>query len=194
MLDVSSLVNSAALTPPMQGVQSLPMQSQQTLRLDSTMTQKLESVGTNGLDAAGASLRDTPVLQLKEPITTDRADFKQMLLNKATEMDQSYHNMMSQFAQMPKFSDALAEVRKSATGAMRTYPDTASSNGVDAAVRHIKQSAVETTQIMQASSTYNQRITQWGINSQLWMTKMNIVTTAVSQVSQGIKTLFRLSG
>lgn len=194
MLDVSSLVNATGLTPSMQGVQSLPMQSQQTLRLDSTMTQKLESVGVNGLDAAGSSLRDAPVLQVKEPITTERADFQYMLLNKATEMDQSYHDMMSQFSQIPKFSDALAEVRKSGIGVMRTYPDTASSTGVDAAVQHIKQSAMETVQIMQASSTHNQMITKWGINSQLWMTKMNIVTTAVSQVSQGIKTLFRLSG
>ena len=53
---------------------------------------------------------------------------------------------------------------------------------------------MDTVQTMQASSSYNHMITQWGINSQLWMSKMNVITTAVSQVSQGFKTLFRISG
>lgn len=197
MFDVTTLVNPAMSVRP-QEMQALPAQPMQdVLRLDNVVDQKI-MVGTGSetrLDAAGASMRDAPVLQIKEPVTSETPDFKHLMLNKASEMDKSYHNMMTQFSNVPTFNDALANVRKAGTpDQMRTYPEAIGGSNVDHAVAQIKQSAMDTVQTMQASSSYNHMITQWGINSQLWMSKMNVITTAVSQVSQGFKTLFRISG
>lgn len=197
MFDVATLVNPAMSVRP-QEMQALPTQPMQdVLRLDNVVDQKI-MVGTGsetGLDAAGVSMRDVPVLQIKEPVTSETADFKHLMLNKASEMDKSYHNMMTQFSNIPTFNDVLANVRKTGTpDQMRTYPEVIGGSKVDHAVAQIKRSAMNSVQIMQASSRYNHMITQWGINSQLWMGKMNIITTAVSQVSQGFKTLFRAAG
>lgn len=196
MFDVTTLVNPAMSVKP-QDTQTLPTPPMQDiLRLDNVVDQKMLSAGAETrLDAPGASSRDAPVLQLKDPVTSETPDFKRLMMNKAAEMDKSYHNMMTQFSSIPTFNDALADVRKAGTpDQMRTYPEAVGGSKVDQAIAQIKQSAQETVQTMQASSSYNHMITQWGINSQLWMSKMNIVTTAVSQVSQGFKTLFRISG
>ncbi len=73
---------------------------------------------------------------------------------------------------------------------MRSYPEVAT-NGTDSLAKQIQQSTNATEETMLTSSEYSHALTKWGINSQMWMGKMNIVIAAVGQVSQGFKTLFQ---
>lgn len=42
-----------------------------------------------------------------------------------------------------------------------------------------------------AATQYNTESTMWYLKAEFWMTKVKVITSAMSQVSQGIKTLFR---
>lgn len=186
-MDIPSVASAVTVPPQPLDMQTLPMQQQEALHLNGVLEQKLEQ--------AGASLRDKPVLQVQEPLTSETPDFKQMLLNKVVAMDQGYHAMLNEFAHMPNFSEAVAEARKDAPStAIRTYPETTAGSGLDQSLAAVKQATLDSAQMLQSSSIYNRMVAQWGMKNQLWMTNMNIVTSAVSQVAQGFKALFRMSG
>ncbi|SEA85829.1 MAG: hypothetical protein QJT81_05450 [Candidatus Thiothrix putei] len=181
MFDASTLVNPVMQTGNLQ--QQLPAPpANDVMRLENILTRSHNEIGS-------ASMRDTPILQIREPVTTDSFDFKRVMLNKMGEIDQSYHGMMSQMSTMPKFSDYLAEKQAiSGNNETRSYPEVGKSDNL---IKQIEESTKASAESLLASSEYNHVLSQWGIKSQMWMGKMNIVISAVGQVSQGFKTLFQ---
>lgn len=182
MLDASTLVNPVMQAGGAQQLPAPPMQD--VMRLENILNR-------GGSDSISPSAMDTPILQIQEPVTTESFDFKRVMLQKMGEMDTSYHGMMSQLSTMPKFSEYLAEKHlASEQGEMRSYPEV-SGNDSNNLAKQIEKSTNATEETLLVSSEYNHALTKWGINSQMWMGKMNIVIAAVGQVSQGFKTLFQ---
>lgn len=187
MFDASTVVN-----PVMQSSildkQPLPMpSSQDMLRFENILRPSI----TDSLDAnnINASVLDRPILQVKEPLTSDSFDFKSRVISKVAEMDQSYHQMMSRLSSMPKFSEYLAEKQvDNEHEKVRSYPNTPDSNNV---IKQIETVSKSTADNVLASADYSHMLTHWGMNSQMWMGKMNIVVATVGQISQSFKTLFQ---
>lgn len=181
MFDATTLINPVMQTGNLQ--QQLPAPSaNDVMRLENILTRHHNESGS-------ASMRDTPILQIQEPVTTDSFDFKRVMLNKMGEIDQSYHGMMSQMSTMPKFSEYLAEKQSLGNNnETRSYPEVGESNNL---IKQIEASTKASAENLLISSEYNHVLSQWGIKSQMWMGKMNIVISAVGQVSQGFKTLFQ---
>ncbi|OQX15845.1 MAG: hypothetical protein BWK73_05545 [Thiothrix lacustris] len=193
MFDVAAMVSPAAIK--YQDIQqSLPAVSMNdAFRLENIIKSKYENIDAElNFNAFDASKRDNSILQIEEPVTTDSFDFKQLIVDNAVDMDQSYHSIMSQFSNLPSFNDMLIDVRRTNNAdQMRTYPLVNENSPVDNAIKAIQASAQNSMQTMQASTNHAHVMTKWSIGSQLWMGKMNLVTAAVSQVSQGFKTLFQ---
>lgn len=182
MFDASALINPVMPVGNLQ--QQLPAPStNDVMRLENILMQRHN-------DSTSLSLRDAPVLQIQEPVTTtDSFDFKRIMLNKVGEMDQAYHGMMSQMFTMPKFSDYLAEKQAiNSANETRSYPEVSKGDNL---IKQIEASTKASAESLLVSSEYNHMLSQWGIKSQMWMGKMNIVIAAVGQVSQGFKTLFQ---
>jgi hypothetical protein len=164
-------------SPSTQGV----MRFEQILNQDSALGENTSVTPANG-----------QLLQLKETDKPETADFKQAAINAIADMDSSYHGMLGQFANMPKFNEYVAEkIGASDSKQMRSYPDvSAQSNGG----KKLPDMVSSTKDYMSAALEYNGMMTRWTMNSNMWMSKFSLISSAVNQVSQGFKTLFRTGG
>lgn len=189
MFDMSTLVTPASPFNN-QGLQQLPEPPMQdVLRLENVLNGQMEA-GNN--DFLSSSTQDSLVLRIEKQVTSESFDFKDLMIQKIATMDEEHHHIMSQMRSMPSISDALQGLSQSRVNEqIRTYPDVSADQGIDATIKQIKNSAKETVDALQVSSDHQHAMTKWGINSQLWMSKMSIVTAVVGQVSQGFKTLFQ---
>ncbi len=192
MVEASVLFTPADLAGP-NLQQQLPAASMQDVK-------RFENILLNGgnmSDSATAAQRDTPVLQWQELDTSRQPmDFKQSTLSKIAELDKSYQNMLSQFADMPEFKTYLAE-RLGTTQAteqnMRTYPSVQDNKTQDWA--SVWETAFKNNRdYMNIGLEYQMMMTRWSMSSSFWMSKFNLISAAVNQVSQGFKTLFRTGG
>ncbi len=192
MVEASVLFTPADLAGP-NLQQQLPAASMQDVK-------RFENIllnGGNTSDSATAAQRDTPVLQWQELDTSRQPlDFKQSTLSKIAELDKSYQNMLSQFADMPEFKTYLAE-RLGTTQAteqnMRTYPSVQDNKTQDWA--SVWETAFKNNRdYMNIGLEYQMMMTRWSMSSSFWMSKFNLISAAVNQVSQGFKTLFRTGG
>jgi hypothetical protein len=80
-----------------------------------------------------------------------------------------------------------------AANEMRTYPEVGNGNPQDWG-KQLAASTKATQEYMNAALDYNGMLTHWSMNAQMWMSKFALVSSAVNQVSQGFKTLFRAAG
>lgn len=143
------------------------------------------------------SKADIPILQLKQPDSTQTpVDFKQSTIDKMVEMDSTYQKMLSQFSNMPGFNQFAAErlgKTDDSVSKVRSYPEIAETKNQDWTQGW--QDALKNNQdYMAVSLEYQNMLTRWTMNSGFWMSKFNLISSAVNQVAQGFKTLFRTGG
>lgn len=182
-MDIGALVN---ISPSLGagGLQQLPSASMSDVK-------RFDDILKNGTsEEVNPSKVEEPILQLNKMEGSDSVDFKTLLINKAADIDAGYHDMLSRFDNMPRFSDYLAQSNSSQSD-MRTYPNVSADKDFSQTLQDNVKSTRET---LSASSDYQRMLTRWGANMQMWDSKMHIVTAAVSLVSQGFKTLFRAAG
>lgn len=60
--------------------------------------------------------------------------------------------------------------------------------------RHFDALLKSTENQMQASLDYQRNLSGWANKSQMWIAGMNVISSAMNQVAQGFKTLFRAAG
>lgn len=183
-MDIGALVNISSQSG-MAGSQQLPSASMNDVkRFDDILKYgSTDTVNPSAVD-------NTSILQLQKADTTASGDFKSLLINKAADMDSAYHNLLTRFDNMPRYTDYLAQ-NSGMNADMRTYPNVSTKKDYP---QLLQESVNQTQATLSASSDYQRMLTRWGISMNMWSSKMTIVTTAVSQVSQGFKTLFRAAG
>lgn len=137
---------------------------------------------------------DTSVLEVKNadnPINIGEADNSNPAYNAFMDMDSSYHKVIKGMHEMPVFQEFLQE-RTFGGDAIRTNADAISADMSPAEKtaklldeqQHVQDMAIE----------YKAEMSRWHISTEMFMTKVKILTSVVSQASQGLKTLFRSSG
>ena len=192
MLDASVLfspINQTGNAANLQ--QTLPApNSQDVMRFEHIMNQGLE--GDISANPALLDKPDVPLLQLQASPDAQNVDFKQAAVNTISDLDSSYHQMLSQFSTMPNFSQFMSEkLTKVETNEMRTYPEVGSANS---SANSMDKTVKNTQEYMTAALDYNSNLSRWSMNANMWMSKFTLISSAVNQVSQGFKTLFRTGG
>lgn len=188
MIESSVLMSVAPLSgvgAPM--AQTLPPpQSQDVMRFEDVMSGKLD------LSTLKSSTNDQAVLQMVEPTTgVESTSFKDLVINKLSDMDSSYSTILNQLQNHPQFSDYLTQSGAKDGNSVLTYPDVSSSGGE----ANDYQAALQDIQKTQtAALNYQKDTTAWTFNAQMWTTTVNLASAVVNQVAQGFKTLFRASG
>jgi hypothetical protein len=189
MIDGSVLFNSVGQTGAVTQQPLPPPDSQDVMRFEHIFNQ-----GTIGQDGVNYLQMDVPILQFKDTGASSSVDFKQAALSAIQNMDGSYQQMLGQFSTMPRFSDYVAtNMPGLAANEMRTYPEVGNGNPQDWG-KQLAASTKATQEYMNAALDYNGMLTHWSMNAQMWMSKFALVSSAVNQVSQGFKTLFRAAG
>lgn len=170
--------------------QSLPAPTtQDVMRFEQIMTQ---GVG-DGADFAVLDKVERPLLQIQSSQQVGKVDFKEAAVNTILDVDGSYHRMLGQFSEMPRFGEYVtAKLPEVDHRQLRSYPDvgdqrTSAQQPMDTAVNSMRE-------YMQAALEYNGMMTRWTINSNMWMSKFTLISSAVNQIASGFKTLFRTGG
>lgn len=176
-----------------QGMQKLPASSQQdVMRFEQILRNGVLSTDGDKAGGAGASLRDVPVLKVRSGAEGDSVNMSQSLLNQVANIDESYKGMLSEFAHMPHFEEYMSQARavQGDSDTTRSYPEVSGEkdkSAMDSSIDKMKT-------LMSAALDYQNGLSRWHTNSQMFIAKLNIIGSAVSQVSQGFKTLFRAAG
>lgn len=186
MIDASVLFSPLERAGAGSVLQPLPApDNQHVLRFESIMNQSLA-----GHEDVVPTLADKPVLEITT-VQTDNGvvDFKEAAIDKLSSMDDAYQRMVSQFGDMPKFSDFLSErIMPESQDKLRTYPEIHSPQNNK---NHFEASTSATQEHMNAVLEYEGMLTRWSVNAQMLISKFSLISSAVNQVSQGFKTLFQ---
>lgn len=191
MLDASVLFSPAsqadhtAVRP-----QPLPApNTQDVMRFEQIMMQGMG----DGADSAALDKAGQPLLQIQSTQQVDKVDFKEAAVNTVLDVDSSYHRMLGQFSEMPRLGEHITEKLPEVDHQqLRSYPDVGDQR---ASAQQPMDAAVNSTrEYMQAALEYNGMMTRWTMNSNMWMSKFTLISSAVNQISSGFKTLFRTGG
>lgn len=171
--------------------QNKPQQLPTPPNQDIARFETILNTGSLSVDRLDSSLQDVPILKTTPVVEPEASNLTESLIGKVAEVDYSYKNMLSQFAHMPKFSEYVTELETiENTDQMRSYPEVAEVRKGD-----VHQQQLDKIQAhMGATSEYQGMLTHWSINSQMFLSKIQIVSAAVRHVSEGFKTLFRAAG
>lgn len=190
-MDASVLFSPANPIADMGKPQTLPSPSMQDVaRFENILNQNAPPMA----DISNTQANSGTLLQLTNPASNNTADFNQAAIKTIESLDNSYHSMLDRFGTMPSFSSFVSDKSISAdSNSMRTYPEVATGQ-----TNSLQQSSHQHTQdaksYMTAALEYNGALTKWGMNASIWMSKFSLISSAVNQVSQGFKTLFRTGG
>lgn len=158
----------------------------QVMKFESMMTQT---------DQAPA-IDNTTLLQLNNSDTTNSSDLKNIFLNKIANLDSAYNKVISGSQDLPKFNEFLeANLDKPATtvNQIRSYPELPTSLTQDNSAyyeRILERSQAYAT----ASLTYQGMIANSLSKSKIFMANFEVITSAVRNLAEGFKTLFRSGG
>ncbi len=111
--------------------------------------------------------------------------------NPISQLDGSYRAIMSQMDNIPDFEKFLEIQQNEKPAAIRTNVDEIKNTDPAAEVKIMLEEQLE---MRKAAGVFSKQISQWHMTTQIWSANMKILTTVVSQASQGFKTLFRSSG
>jgi len=111
--------------------------------------------------------------------------------NPLSQLDSTYRAIMSQMDKIPDFNKFMEIQQNEKPAAIRTNVEDIKSTDPVAEVKEILEQQRE---INKAAGAFSKQIGQWHIKTQIWSANIKILTTVVSQASQGFKTLFRSAG
>ena len=137
---------------------------------------------------------------LLQDVTIDPARIDEQLLqqssksgvnNPLSQLDNSYRAIMEQMGKVPEF-DKFLEIRQNDKApAVRTNVQETEPKDPAEEVRKVLE---ETKELYKTAGGFSKDISKWHIKAQIWSANIKILTTVVSQASQGFKTLFRSAG
>jgi hypothetical protein len=182
MIDASVLVNP--VNAGNAGLQQLPMpQAQDVKRFEDILTQP--AIGVSSTQDVQA-----PILSIITPMGESSGGFKQAIFEKIQGMDNSYHNVLSDYQDMSANWRDNVKIGSSKNDAdeMRSYPEIQDSKSSSGQIQRMAQDAADS---MHASAEQQNQILRWGVKMEMWSSHMKIIAAAVGQVSQGFKTLFQ---
>ncbi len=111
--------------------------------------------------------------------------------NPIARLDSSYRAIMGQMDNVPQFDKFLEMRQKDKAPAVRTnVHDTKEISPAE----EVKQMLDEMRDVRKTAGAFSKDISRWHIKTQIWSANIKILTTVVSQASQGFKTLFRSAG
>lgn len=139
---------------------------------------------------------------LLKDVKTDQSQISNDLVNPKVDtdnitnpllyMDKSFKDIMSQLNDVPQF-DKFMEMREIENKqAVRSNIETMDS--VKDPQAEVEKLIDETRKIYSAAGDFSKDISKWGMKTQIWSASLKVLTTVVSQASQGFKTLFRSAG
>lgn len=106
-------------------------------------------------------------------------------------LDKSYQAILQQMNDVPEFDKFLEIHQNKKAPAVRT--NVVETEPKDSA-EEVKDMLSETRELYKTAGSYSKEVSRWHITAQIWSANMKILTTVVSQASQGFKTLFRSAG
>jgi len=171
--------------------QPIEANSTDVMRFNTALTDNLKIDAPSQMPASDL-LVDIKVdgVRVDSDVVVDRAE--KSALNPLAEMDASYKSIMQQMNNTPKFDQFLDISQKETTPTIR------SNVSLDAkevnSEQDVKTMLSETRELYQTAREYSNDISKWHLKTQVWSANIKILTTVVSQASQGFKTLFRSSG
>lgn len=134
-------------------------------------------------------------------VDTARIDNDLLIMNNSTKdstvsnplarLDGAYRDIMNQLNDVPQF-DKFHEITQSDKApAVRTNVlETEAPNPAE----QVKQMLDEMREVRVTAGAFSKDISKWHMTTQIWSANIKILTTVVSQASQGFKTLFRSAG
>jgi hypothetical protein len=182
MIDASVLVNPVNAASA--GLQQLPMpQAQDVQRFEDILTQP--AIGVSSTQDV-----QSPILSIVTPMDESSGGFKQAMFEKIQGMDNSYHNVLSEYQGLSANWRDNVKIGSSKNDAneMRSYPEVQSGKSSSDQIQRMAQDAADNILV---SATQQKQILRWGVKMEMWSSHMKIISAAVGQVSQGFKTLFQ---
>lgn len=111
--------------------------------------------------------------------------------NPLTRLDGAYRAIMNQMSDVPQFDKFHEIIQKDKAPAVRTNVlETESPNPAE----QVKRMLEEMREVRVTAGLFSKDISKWHMTTQIWSANIKILTTVVSQASQGFKTLFRSAG
>jgi hypothetical protein len=188
-MDTSSVLST--LAPLSQSpIQELPDASRaQVTKFEDILN--IDQTEFNNID--GIPKDRTPVLQVTPEPAAAPNSIHDAVMQKIGKVDGSYQGMLEDLTNMPKFSETLRNAESQFNNNdMRTYPSVG--DGLANSKLHFDEVLKTTENQMQASLDYQHNLSSWANKSQMWIAGMNVISSAMNQVAQGFKTLFRAAG
>ncbi len=180
---------------PLANMQSLPQTLPDAQQADVTRFQNMLVSGQQIDSSIPPSLMDQPVLQRVDATQpASEGGLKNALIEKASQMDASYHSIIDQLRNRPSFNDYLSTGADVSSQPLRTYPEVSSMAGGNDLESRMKNLVDGMNQHNTASIEYQKDMTAWAMNFQMWSSGVELISSMVSQVSKGFQTLFRASG
>lgn len=192
MIDPSLLVSGVdTVSPPVQDLP--PPETSDVMRFEEVIT------GQESVSSSVSSANDIPPLQLigDDTAVSTGETFHDRLLNQVAAMDQSYSDVVTNLVDRPSLSEYFKESGGLlGNNEVRTYPEVSSEIEVSSEnmAEHFDQLLTSIQDKQEAAVEYQQDMTRWTIGAEMWMTQINVLSSAVNQVAQGFKTLFRAGG
>ncbi len=139
---------------------------------------------------------DNAILEVKDnnqmQVTNDNNQ-PNAVLNAFMDLDSSYHNVIKGMDQLPDFREKLEAYNIG--GGDNTIRTNVDSLGAEGTPMEKTQNLLDKQSAMQsAAMDHNTDMSRWQISTEMFMTKVKVLTSVVSQASQGFKTLFHSSG
>ncbi len=111
--------------------------------------------------------------------------------NPLSRLDGTYRAIMGQIDKVPQFDKFLEMREKDKAPAVRT--NVLETKEISPA-EEVKNMLDELRHVRTTAGAFSKDISKWHITTQIWSANIKILTTVVSQASQGFKTLFRSAG
>ena len=188
-MDTSSVISTLVplSQPP---IQELPEASYaQVTKFEDVLN--IDQTEFNNID--GVPKDRTPILQITPEPGTEPKSIHDAIMQKIGKVDGSYQGMLEDLTNMPKFSETLRNAENNFNAnELRTYP--AVGDNLANPKKHFDEVLKTTENQMQASLDYQHNLSSWANKSQMWIAGMNVISSAMNQVAQGFKTLFRAAG
>ena len=188
-MDTSSVISTLVplSQPP---IQELPEASYaQVTKFEDVLN--IDQTEFNNID--GVPKDRTPILQITPEPGTEPKSIHDAIMQKIGKVDGSYQGMLEDLTNMPKFSETLRNAENNFNAnELRTYP--AVGDSLANPKKHFDEVLKTTENQMQASLDYQHNLSSWANKSQMWIAGMNVISSAMNQVAQGFKTLFRAAG
>lgn len=137
-----------------------------------------------------------PVLQLIGEVNqNDGLSLKDVVINRLSAMDESYHSVMDQLVNKPSFRDYLDRDMGAGQGDdIRTYPAVSETPSTDDQGSRLDALLDDMKETQAAAADYRRDMSGWFFNTQMWAAGVNVMSSAAKQVSTAFQTLFRASG